>query len=138
VPTISTPRRRPAASELGAILDERAIRSVYQPIVAIDSGETIGYEALARGPIGSSLERPDMLFAAAREESRLADLDWACRAAAVRGALDGGLRPPHALFVNVERSPTGPPTCSPRCPASASWATRSRSTTSAPIRARSR
>ena len=32
------------------------------------------------------------------------ELEWACRVAAVRGALAAGLRSPHALFVNVEPS----------------------------------
>jgi EAL domain-containing protein (putative c-di-GMP-specific phosphodiesterase class I) len=97
------------AAELDAILASGAVRSLYQPIVAIDSGETIGYEALARGPEGSPLERPDLLFAAARAAGRLGELDWACRAAAVRGALEGGLRPPHALFINVEPSTIATP-----------------------------
>jgi diguanylate cyclase (GGDEF)-like protein/PAS domain S-box-containing protein len=88
--------------ELAAILEAGAVKSIYQPIVALDSGATIAYEALARGPEGSPLERPDLLFGAARECGRLAELDWACRSAAVRGALDGGLRPPTSLFVNVE------------------------------------
>jgi EAL domain-containing protein (putative c-di-GMP-specific phosphodiesterase class I) len=91
-----------AEQELDAILRDDAIRAVFQPIVAIDGGGTIGYEALARGPEGSPLERPDRLFAAAQQAGRLAELDWACRAAAVRGALAAGIRPPHALFVNVE------------------------------------
>jgi len=42
------------------------------------------------------------LLDAARAEDRLAEVDWLCRAAAIRGALDIGLRRPHALFINVE------------------------------------
>ena len=59
-----------AAPELDRILADRAIRSVYQPIVGLDAPGTVGFEALARGPEGSSLERPDHLFAAARELGR--------------------------------------------------------------------
>jgi len=98
-----------ASRELSAILEAGAVRSVYQPIVAIDTNATIGYEALARGPEGSPLQRPDLLFAAARETGRLAELEWACRAAALRGALAGGLRPPHTLFLNVEPSTIATP-----------------------------
>ena len=49
------------------LLARRQLRSLYQPIVQRASGDLIGYEALARGPEGHALERPDLLFAAARE-----------------------------------------------------------------------
>src|ERR1700727_2968697 len=78
------------------------VRSVYQPIVDLRSGDVVGYEALARGPVGGGFERPDLLFAAARERGLTAELDWACRAAAFEGALAAGLRAPSTLFVNVE------------------------------------
>ena len=90
------------ATELRRILDEDLLRSVYQPIVDIDTEEIVAYEALARGPVGSPLERPDLLFATAREIDAVAELDWACRAAALSGALEAGLR--QTLFVNVEPS----------------------------------
>ena len=78
------------------------VRSVFQPIVDLDSGTVVAYEALARGPRGSALERPDHLFAAARTAGLLAELDAACRAAAFRGAIEAGLLAPLTLFVNVE------------------------------------
>ena len=78
------------------------VRSVFQPIVDLDSGKVVAYEALARGPRGSALERPDHLFAAARGAGLLAELDAACRAAAFRGAIEQGLMAPLTLFVNVE------------------------------------
>ncbi|MGY6501548.1 MAG: sensor domain-containing phosphodiesterase [Acidimicrobiales bacterium] len=90
------------SSELDQILGDRAIRSVYQPLVELDTATVIGFEALARGPEGSTLERPDLLFAEARRTGRLVDLDLACRAAALRGALEGGLSPHLNLFVNME------------------------------------
>jgi EAL domain-containing protein (putative c-di-GMP-specific phosphodiesterase class I) len=90
------------ATELRQILDEGLVRSVYQPIVDIDTKEIVAYEALARGPQGSPLERPDLLFATAHEIDAVEELDWACRAAALSGALEAGLR--RTLFVNVEPS----------------------------------
>jgi EAL domain-containing protein (putative c-di-GMP-specific phosphodiesterase class I) len=89
----------PAAGLSGAL---RGVRSVYQPIVELHSGNVIGYEALARGPAGSPLELPGDLFEAARRQGRTVELDWACRVAAVGGALAAGLAPPASLFVNAE------------------------------------
>ncbi|MET0763844.1 MAG: diguanylate cyclase [Blastococcus sp.] len=86
---------------LAAALAPGAIRSVFQPIVDLDTGRVVAYEALARGPEGP-LERPDLLFAAARTAGRLAELDEICRAAAFRGAVDRGLLAPLTVFVNVE------------------------------------
>src|SRR5690606_38650418 len=53
-------------------------------------------------PEGSPLQTPGALFPAAIRAGRLDELDWACRAAALRGALGTGLRRPTALFVNLE------------------------------------
>lgn len=87
---------------LSELLGRRLVRTLYQPLVHRASGDIIGYEALARGPAGHALERPDRLFHAARADGVVAELDWACRATAFEGALAAGLRPPAALFVNVE------------------------------------
>jgi EAL domain-containing protein (putative c-di-GMP-specific phosphodiesterase class I) len=93
-------------SLLARIIDEGLITPAYQPLVDLYSGEVLGYEALARGPKGE-LERPDLLFAAARREGRLADLDSTCRRAAVATAYAAGLRAPSTLFVNVEPEAIG-------------------------------
>lgn len=74
------------AQLLSTILARRKVRSVYQPIVDLDSRAVVGYEALARGPAGTSMERPDSLFTTARSCGRLADLDEACRLSAIAGA----------------------------------------------------
>lgn len=84
------------------ILFEGAIRTLFQPIVNLKNAEVAGYEALSRGPVGSRLERPDLLFDAARSYGRVGDLDWVCRASALRTALDAGMTAPLTLFVNVE------------------------------------
>jgi EAL domain-containing protein (putative c-di-GMP-specific phosphodiesterase class I) len=70
--------------------------------VRLADREVIGYEALSRGPVGSALERPDLLFAQARAEGRLAELDWQCRLTAMASALAGGLNAPLKTFVNIE------------------------------------
>src|SRR5918995_6338670 len=89
------------APTIDDVLRNGTVRSVFQPIVELDTGRVVAYEALARGPQGP-LERPDQLFAAAREAGRLAELDAACRNAALTGALAAGLAAPLTLFVNVE------------------------------------
>ena len=98
-----------AVDELARIIAGQRVTMVFQPIVEIESAAVIGYEALARGPEGSSLQRPDRLFAAAQVANRVDELDWLCRAKAVRAALDAGLGRGAALFLNCEPSALGTP-----------------------------
>ncbi len=93
--------RRPGDHDVRAVLAAEGVHSVFQPIVDLDTGAVVAYEALARGPRGP-LHAPDALFAAARAQGALAELDDACRRAAFRGALAAGLLDPLTLFVNVE------------------------------------
>jgi EAL domain-containing protein (putative c-di-GMP-specific phosphodiesterase class I) len=91
-----------ATANLGALLDQPTdLRTVYQPIVELDGGATVGFEALTRGPRGSSLEAPDDLFALARRAGRVEELDAACFRNAVERAASWST-PPQLLFVNVE------------------------------------
>jgi len=99
----------PPAASLAQALAAGSIRSVYQPIVRLADCRVVAHEALARGPRGSSIERPDLLFAVAQEVGLFEELEWACRSAAMQGALDAGLPADHALFVNVEPSLLGRP-----------------------------
>lgn len=99
--------REVARERLESVIDLGGISSVYQAIVDLATGRTVGYEALARGPQGSDLERPDQLFEHAARLGLLADLDWACRTAALQGAAEAGLAAPMTLFVNVEPAAFG-------------------------------
>jgi EAL domain-containing protein (putative c-di-GMP-specific phosphodiesterase class I) len=83
-----------------ALID--GLRTVYQPIVCLGDGGVVGYEALTRGPAGSELESPLALFAAARAEQRIPELDRACRSAAISGARAARLGRPATLFLNAE------------------------------------
>jgi EAL domain-containing protein (putative c-di-GMP-specific phosphodiesterase class I) len=83
------------------VLAAGGIRSVFQPIVDLASGDVVAHEALARGPVGQ-LQAPDALFAAARAEGVLAELDDACRVSAFSAASRLGLLAPDTVFVNVE------------------------------------
>ena len=99
--------REPARSALGELLGRGELRAEYQPIVDLETGALFGFEALARGPRGSALERPDQLFGAARTEGRLAELDLACQRTAIAGAHTYAVRAPLTLFVNAEPDETG-------------------------------
>ncbi|MER7276060.1 EAL domain-containing protein [Dactylosporangium sp. NPDC000244] len=99
------------------VIDARAVTTVFQPIVRLDSWnhrrhEVVGYEALTRGPAGTPWEEPLPLFEAAAGRGRLAELDWVCRATAYRTALDAGLPFGLTLFVNAEPAAFGVP-CPP-------------------------
>ncbi len=74
--------------------------AVHQPIVDLDTRRVVAYEALLRGPEGP-LESPVELFAAARREGRLAELDWTARTVAARG-IAGNDVGAVSLFINIE------------------------------------
>ncbi|AEV83614.1 Phytochrome-like protein cph2 [Actinoplanes sp. SE50] len=88
--------------DIHAVLDQRAVTPVFQPLADLTSGLIIGYEALSRGPAGTPWEAPMALFAAARAAGREPELDWICRAAAYRAALRAGFGAELNLFVNME------------------------------------
>ncbi|MFQ5698866.1 MAG: EAL domain-containing protein [Myxococcota bacterium] len=91
--------RRAAVSAIARIVVEESVTSVYEPIVRLADLSPIGYEALARGPVGSGLESPIELFNAAAEANLTFELDALCRRSAVRGA--GSLDALHRLFLNI-------------------------------------
>jgi EAL domain-containing protein (putative c-di-GMP-specific phosphodiesterase class I) len=91
--------RRDRITSLQRILMQESIVSVYEPIVRLSDREAIGYEALARGPIGTGLETPMALFAAAGEGDLTFELDVLCRRRALCGAR--GIDPASKLFLNI-------------------------------------
>lgn len=74
------------------------IEFVFQPIVDLHTSTIFGYEALMRGPIGTSLHTPDALLSMARRLGRLVDLE--CQAALSAIRVFGQLRLGGRLFVN--------------------------------------
>lgn len=79
---------------LEQLLAEGAVQTEFQPMVALDSGQVLAFEALSRGSAGSALERPGLLFAAARHGRRLRELDIACRRRAASGQTRRAVRLP--------------------------------------------
>ncbi|HTS14335.1 MAG TPA: EAL domain-containing protein, partial [Candidatus Sulfotelmatobacter sp.] len=65
------------ATAVQAVLDERLLRAVFQPIVALATGRIIGYEGLIR-PTRSAFPDPGAMFTAAEACGRTLELDRAC------------------------------------------------------------
>lgn len=86
--------------ELRKIIDERDLKTLYQPILALSTRKPIGYEALTRGPAGSFLENAINLFTFASEENMFIELDQICMALAAKRAnfLNDGT----TLFLNTD------------------------------------
>ena len=94
--TVGVPGWGPRLEEL---VSGRGMRSVYQPVVELAGGATMGFEALGR-PVGGDLDAGvEALFAAAERLGYGRDLDWLCRRAALREARS--LPVGCTLFVNV-------------------------------------
>jgi EAL domain-containing protein (putative c-di-GMP-specific phosphodiesterase class I)/DICT domain-containing protein len=102
VATATATEHRATPTSVADLVDRQLVCSAYQPLIDLYSGETIGYEALARGPKGSRLERPDALFEAAQVAGLEREVEWECQRAALRGALAAGLGAGQSLFVNLE------------------------------------
>ncbi len=102
VPSPTATAHRATPTSVADLVDRRQVRSAYQPLVDLASGEIVGYEALARGPRGSRLAQPGALFDAARVAGLEREVEWECQRAALQGALDARLTHGHALFVNLE------------------------------------
>ena len=81
------------------LLRDRALRTVFQPIVNLRAGVVYAHEALIRGPKAMPLHSPDALLSAARREGLLERLELAC----VELALEtwARLRQPGRLFINI-------------------------------------
>ncbi|MEU4427438.1 EAL domain-containing protein [Actinoplanes sp. NPDC024001] len=91
------------AAAVAALLRDRTVTPLFQPIVDLTGGAVVAVEALARGPAGSRLERPDQLFAAAHRAGLLGPVDMLCAERALECAIAGPVVPP-LVFVNAEPS----------------------------------
>lgn len=82
------------------IMDSRLITTLYQPIIRLEDGEIIGYEALSRGPCQTNYESPLALLAEAEKSHCLWELEILFRKLAIEGA--AGLKGDQTLFLNVD------------------------------------
>jgi diguanylate cyclase (GGDEF)-like protein len=81
------------------ILGGGSISTMFQPIVSLDDGSVMGYEALARPEGFAAMDSVEAVFEAARIGGQIRDLDWVCRRKAVQDAahLPNG----STLFLNI-------------------------------------
>lgn len=98
-PALALARRRTEVLDrIETIIESVAFRPVYQPVVDLASGTTIGYEALTRFSDGS---RPDEVFATARECGLGIELE----AVTLREAMSGARRLPSRSWLSLNVSP---------------------------------
>lgn len=84
---------------LQEIILKEDVRTLFQPVIDLNTRETLGYEALTRGPQGTEFESPYMLFDIATESELVFELDRLCRRNAIISAAD--LKNERKLFVNL-------------------------------------
>jgi diguanylate cyclase (GGDEF)-like protein/PAS domain S-box-containing protein len=84
---------------IGDLVAGLPLHAVYQPIVDLNDGHVVGYEALARPHGFGPSDSVEGLFEVAHRSRRIRDLDWLCRRAALSqaAALPDGV----PLFINV-------------------------------------
>lgn len=82
------------------ILQKRSVEPLYQPIVSLESGVVLGYEALSRGPKKSDFYNPEYMFKIAKEMNMVWELDILCRERAIKEARDGLKN--KLLFLNID------------------------------------
>jgi EAL domain-containing protein (putative c-di-GMP-specific phosphodiesterase class I) len=72
-------RERDQRERLLEIIQNREIWTAFQPIVELGNGQVMGWEGLSRGPRGSDVELPMVLFGRAARYGVTEELERACR-----------------------------------------------------------
>jgi EAL domain-containing protein (putative c-di-GMP-specific phosphodiesterase class I) len=85
--------------ELLEVIYNRRIRIAFQPIVEILQRKAMGHEALSRGPRGSDMESPLVLFDVAERHGLVEELDRSCRLQTFQDWEDFG--DSGRLFINI-------------------------------------
>jgi diguanylate cyclase (GGDEF)-like protein len=98
-PTLRLRRLDAATVEIGEVVREARVSTLFQPIVDPRTRGVCGFEALARGPSDSWLHAPQNLFEAARRSGLRLELDFLCLQSAFRRFV--AARVAGQLFVNV-------------------------------------
>ena len=88
-----------------AIIYQRSLNAVFQPIIDLARGVFYGYEGLIRGPENSIFESPDQLFAMATQRNRYEELNFLAATIVVERFI--ALRLPGKLFLNMSPAALG-------------------------------
>jgi len=85
--------------ELRAMLRDRDVRTLFQPIYRLPQRNVVGYEALSRGPEGTYLETAENLFGFSERAGLLGEVEHLC----VERALTNAHRLPlgATVFINL-------------------------------------
>lgn len=86
--------------QLAQVLKEKKIFPVYQPIVSLEDGEVLGYEALSRVDMENCLFNTEEMFLLAEEENCVWEIEELCRMKSLHNAV--GKKPGIKLFLNVD------------------------------------
>lgn len=70
-----------AGEKLDYIIRQRLIYPVFQPIVSLRDGKTLGFEALSRISVAGLFENVEEMFLCAEEEGKVWGLEQVCRCA---------------------------------------------------------
>ena len=90
-----------ASAAIAEVIEQNLLRPVFQPIVNLATGGTLGYEGLIRPVPPAPYADPVSLFAAAEASGHVVPLDLACVEVIVAAAA----RMPKELFLSVNMSP---------------------------------
>ena len=88
-----------ASAAVASLVERRALRPVYQPIVDLADGRVVGFEGLVRPTPDSGFDAPGDLFAAAEAGGRAIELDHLCIETLLAGA--SPMAPDQWLSLNV-------------------------------------
>jgi PAS domain S-box-containing protein len=98
-PSVALARRRAEArDQIESTIERRAFGPVYQPIVDLRSGATVGYEALTRFTDGT---RPEVMF----ETALACGLGIKLETVTLEAALDAARRLPTRMWLSLNVSP---------------------------------
>lgn len=97
--------------EFREIVCDRKITSVFQPIVDLENGAIMAWEALSRGPRNSHFHSPAVLFDFAEEVEQVFPLEKACCESAIHRL--GTIGPDQKLFLNIHPRTIVDPSFSP-------------------------
>lgn len=89
--------------EISKIIDNKQIKTVFQPIISLRDGSILGHEALSRVTGETFIDNPEQLFYYAGKCNRLWDLELLCRTQSLEAAFLNQEQPINnkKLFVNV-------------------------------------